>query len=188
MRAPLTLRVHALLEHSYANGPGCRAVVWMQGCSIHCPGCCNPDAQYPGGGRVIPVADLVAWVRSIEGIEGITVSGGEPLQQRVAVGEFLRIIRTATDLSVVLFTGFAWQHVTTTPGFMEVAGLADVVIAGPYRRHQRIERGLRASANQTIHLFTTRCSLADLEAVPEMEVVLDEHRAVLTGVNDATLT
>jgi hypothetical protein len=29
---------------------------------------------------------------------------------------------------------------------------------------------------------------ADVEAVPDLEVVLDEQRAILTGVNDATLT
>ncbi len=187
MGASLTLRVHALLERSYANGPGCRAVIWVQGCSIRCDGCCNPGAQDPDGGRVIPVADLVAWVRSIEGIEGITLSGGEPLQQRAAVGAFLRAIRATTDLSVVLFTGNDWEHIERTPGFLDAAGLADIVVAGPFRRHQRLNCGLRASAKQTIHLLTKWYSPADLEAVPEVEVVLDGHRAVLTGVNDATL-
>jgi anaerobic ribonucleoside-triphosphate reductase activating protein len=187
VRPALTLRVHALLEHSYANGPGCRAVIWVQGCSIRCDGCCNPNAQDPRGGRVVPVTDLVAWARSITGIEGITVSGGEPLQQPAAVVAFLREVRATTDLTVVLFTGYDWPSIGGRSELQEVVRLTDIVIAGPYQRDGKLERGIRASANQTIHLLTDRYALADLEAVPDVEVVLDEQRAVLTGVNDASL-
>jgi anaerobic ribonucleoside-triphosphate reductase activating protein len=187
MREALTVRVHALLERSYANGPGCRAVIWVQGCTIRCDGCCNPQAQDPRGGEPVDVSDLLAWIRDIEGIEGITVSGGEPLQQRRALAGLLLEAWKATDLSVVLFTGYDWTHITRTPGFLDVAMLADVVIAGPYRKHQRLERSLRGSANQTIHLLTDKYSLADIEAVPEAEVVIDGQRAVLSGVVDATM-
>ncbi|MDI7266604.1 MAG: 4Fe-4S single cluster domain-containing protein [Myxococcota bacterium] len=182
MRPALTLGVHALLERSYANGPGCRAVIWTQGCSIRCPGCFNPDAQDLDVGESVPVAALAAWVRSITGIEGVTLSGGEPLQQRAPVGALLREIRRSTALSVVLFTGYDWTHITVTPGFLEVAQLADVVIAGPYRRHQRLERGLRGSANQTVHLPTGRYSLAEVDDVPEAEVIVGDGAIVETGV------
>ena len=188
MRPPLTLRIHALLEHSHANGPECRAVIWVQSCSIRCDGCCNPDAQDPQGGTDMPVGDIVTWVRSIAGIEGITVSVGEPLQQPDAVEALLRKVRKATDLSVVLFTGYDWNQIAGKPRLMSVARLADIVVAGPYRQRQHYGHALLASTNQTIHLLTNRYTLADLEAVPEVEVVLDQTQAVLTGVNDATLT
>ncbi|MBN1772532.1 MAG: radical SAM protein [Deltaproteobacteria bacterium] len=182
MRPPLTLRVHALLERSYANGPGCRAVVWVQGCSLRCDGCCNPGAQDPDGGHPVPVANLLARVRSIEGIEGITLSGGEPLQQAEAVGELLQEVRSTTGLSVVLFTGYAWDRVNRQPDLATVAGLADIVVAGPFVQGLRLERGLRGSSNQTVHLLTDRYTLADLEAVPEVEVVLHDDATVVTGI------
>jgi anaerobic ribonucleoside-triphosphate reductase activating protein len=188
VRAALSLRVHALLEHSCANGPGCRAVIWVQGCGIRCAGCCNPGAQDPDGGQVVPVAELVGWVRAIRDIEGLTLSGGEPLQQRQEVEALLRGVRTTSDLSVLLFTGHDWRRVHATPEFGEVVALCDVVVAGPYRREEPHGGGLRGSANQTIHLLTDRYSLADLEAVPQVEVVFDEDDAILTGVNDAILT
>jgi anaerobic ribonucleoside-triphosphate reductase activating protein len=187
VRPALTLRVHALLERSFANGPGCRAVIWVQGCSIRCDGCCNPDAQDPRGGRVVPVTDLVDWARSITGIEGITLSGGEPLQQPSAVAAFLREVRGTTDLSVVLFTGYDWPSGDGTPELKEIVRLTDIVIAGPYQRDRKLRYGIRASANQTVHLLSDRYLFADMEAVPDVEVVLDEHLAVLTGVNDASL-
>ncbi len=188
MRPPLTLRVHALLERSYANGPGRRAVIWAQGCSLHCDGCCNPDAQDSQGGTDMPVGDVVAWVRSTSDIEGITVSGGEPLQQPDAVEALLRKVRKATDLSVVLFTGYEWNYLPGKPRLMNVARLADVVVAGPYRKRQHLGYALLGSTNQTIHLLTDRYTLTDLEAVPGMEVVLDRGKAVMTGINNATLT
>lgn len=188
MRPALTLRIHALLDHSCANGPGRRAVIWVQGCSLHCDGCCNPDAQGPQGGTDMPVGDILAWVRAIPHIEGVTLSGGEPLQQPEAAEALLRGIRQTTDLSVVLLTGYDWECVTSRPRLMAVARRADIVVAGPYRKRQHLRYALLGSTNQTIHLLTNRYTLANLEAVPHAEVVLDGQRAIVTGVNDATLT
>jgi pyruvate-formate lyase-activating enzyme len=37
-----TLRLHQFLPSSHTNGPGLRAVLWVQGCSLGCPRCFNP--------------------------------------------------------------------------------------------------------------------------------------------------
>ena len=34
--------IHAIEPRSRANGPGARFVVWLQGCTLGCPGCFNP--------------------------------------------------------------------------------------------------------------------------------------------------
>ncbi len=36
------LRLGAVLDETLAEGPGLRFAVWVQGCSLRCPGCCNP--------------------------------------------------------------------------------------------------------------------------------------------------
>ncbi len=72
----LTLRVAAYEPHSLANGPGVRAVLWVQGCGRRCPGCFNPEFQPREGGRLVPVAEVAAWIgtaaggRSRIGVEG----------------------------------------------------------------------------------------------------------------------
>ena len=38
--------IHSMLPRSAVNGPGERAVVWFQGCDLHCRGCFNP-ASHP---------------------------------------------------------------------------------------------------------------------------------------------
>jgi hypothetical protein len=37
--------VHSMLPLSTVNGPGERAVVWLQGCDLRCAGCWNPSGH-----------------------------------------------------------------------------------------------------------------------------------------------
>ncbi|MBI4663161.1 MAG: radical SAM protein [Verrucomicrobia bacterium] len=108
----MKLRLHHFLPQSRANGPGVRAVLWVQGCSLGCPGCFNPETHPFNRGQNVSVDDLFQRIADLTGtIEGVTLSGGEPLQQRVAVTELLRRVRIETSLSVILFTGFGWEEI-----------------------------------------------------------------------------
>lgn len=37
--------LHAFVPASRANGPGLRAVIYFQGCSLNCAGCWNPTSH-----------------------------------------------------------------------------------------------------------------------------------------------
>src|SRR5262245_17271767 len=100
-----SLRVHAFLPSSRANGPGLRAVLWTKGCSLGCPGCFNPQTHAFTGGERVPVEALFGrLVDRGDAIEGLTVSGGEPLQQFRPLLVLLRRVREQTPLSVIVFT------------------------------------------------------------------------------------
>src|SRR5581483_9095005 len=125
------LRLHQFLPASRANGPGVRAVLWTQGCSLGCPGCFNPQTHSFSGGEVVAVEELFARLVGLgDRIEGVTLSGGEPLQQRPAVLSLLRRIRSETPLSVLVFTGFSWQEVQRFPEVESLLACIDVLIAG----------------------------------------------------------
>ena len=80
--------MHHFLAGSRANGPGRRAVIWVQGCSLGCSGCYNPATHDTKSGEWIEVANLLGRIKALnQEIEGITLSGGEPLQQWSAVDE-----------------------------------------------------------------------------------------------------
>ena len=136
-----------------------------------CPGCFNPQTHAFSGGEGVAVAELFQRVvRLGPAIEGLTLSGGEPFQQREAIAELLARLRGETNLSVIVFTGYTWEEVSALPQAGGLLAGVDVLIAGRYVAAERVARGLRGSANKTIHLLTPRYSLADLEAVPEAEV------------------
>ncbi len=185
MRSNQTLRVHHFEPHSRANGPGLRAVLWLQGCTFGCPGCFNPHTHAVDGGELAAVGDLFEQVQSIESkIEGLTVSGGEPLLQRPALANLLALVRGRTGLSVVVFTGFDWTEIQRMPGISSLLEGVDVLIAGRYRQDQRVAHSLTGSANKTFHFLTPRYSPVDFAEVPVAEVVLSPGGQIqLSGID-----
>ncbi|MFI0373387.1 4Fe-4S single cluster domain-containing protein [Actinomadura sp. 1N219] len=171
-RPPRPLRVHAFEPYSRADGPGARAVVWLQGCTLGCPGCWTPET-HPRGGHEVAVDELFAHIAGLGGrIEGVTVSGGEPLQQFRPLLRLLTRIREETSLSVLVLTGFGWDEIVRMPGAAALRERVDVLLAGRYERDLRLGRGLRGSSNKTVHLFTDRYTAADLDAVPDAELII----------------
>ncbi len=178
------LRLHAFEPASRANGPGLRAVLWTRGCSLGCPGCFNPETHSFDGGELVDVEELAGRVAALGNIEGVTVSGGEPLQQRPALLAFLRRLRERTRLSVLVFTGFSREEVRRLPEAEALLGCIDVLLAGRYDAARHLGRGLIGSANKTAHFLTDRYGPADLEAVPPAEVVITaDGEVVASGID-----
>lgn len=173
-------RVHATEARSRANGPGTRFVVWLQGCSLGCPGCFNPTTHDPAGGDAVAVDELLARIGG--DVDGVTLSGGEPLEQPEAALAILRGAR-ARGLSTLIFSGFTIEEIRARRLGPEVLAELDVLIDGRYLARDRLATGLRGSANQRIQLLTARHSLAEVEATPVAEIRIDPRGGVvLTGV------
>lgn len=70
---------------STQDGPGLRTVIFMQGCSLRCKYCHNPDAWAVDGGETISSGELARQIGRLtpylKGEGGVTLSGGEPLMQ-----------------------------------------------------------------------------------------------------------
>jgi len=178
------LRIHLVETSSRANGPGLRAVVWVQGCSLGCPGCFNPETHPAAGGIWIPVGQLVDEIICIPGIEGISVSGGEPFQQASALAAFLRSIKEKSQLSVLVFSGFTWDEIARIPRSGEILANIDILLAGRYQAENRLARGLLGSSNKEIYFLNPKYSAADLEAIPDAEILIKPDGTLIsTGIN-----
>src|SRR2546428_1687447 len=179
------LRLHAFIPFSRANGPGARAVVWTQGCTLNCQGCFNPETHSFKGGEEIAVDDLFRRIEALgAAIEGITISGGEPLQQLRPLIALLRRVREETDLSVLVFTGYAWDEIRRMPESDALLARVDALIAGRYDHTQRLARDLRGSANKTVYLLSDRYAMDDLRAVSPAEVIITaEGDLLISGVD-----
>jgi anaerobic ribonucleoside-triphosphate reductase activating protein len=179
------LRVHDFMARSRANGPGVRAVLWLQGCSLRCPGCFNPGTHPPDAGDCVQGEGLLARIADlVPGIEGLTVSGGEPLEQARPLRQLLERVRLEAQLSVILLTGFTWQEVTASPEMAGLLPFVDVLVAGRYERAHRVARGLRGSDNKTMHFLTDRYGEDDLDAAPTAEIAIGtDGEVVVTGID-----
>lgn len=175
------IRVHAIEPRSRANGPGARFVVWFQGCSLGCAGCFNP-ATHDAAGTEREVDELIAQLAA-SGATALSLSGGEPLQQPEAALALLEGAK-ARDMSTLAFSGYTLDEIREQPHGPAILANLDVLIDGRYVAAERNAAGLRGSANQRIHLLTSRHTLAEVEATPVAEIRIHPNGdLVLTGVN-----
>jgi anaerobic ribonucleoside-triphosphate reductase activating protein len=188
---PPQVALHATMPRSRANGPGTRFAIWFQGCSLGCPGCFNPATHPAGSGERVAVGDLVDRIAAgADAIEGVTVSGGEPFEQPEALLALTRgLRRRAPRLSILVFSGFARAEIERQPLGPAILAEIDVLIDGRFVERRLLGRGLRGSANQTVHLLTARHALAEIEATPVGEVVIGrDGSARVTGVSPLDLS
>jgi anaerobic ribonucleoside-triphosphate reductase activating protein len=152
-------------------------VIWFQGCSLGCPHCFNPETHHTEPAQLFSVEELARCVYGSQAtVEGITISGGEPLQQPEGLLLLLKKIRASTSLSIILFSGYTLEEINRFPIGPDVLKHVDCLIAGRYAHKQRVACGLRGSSNQTIHLLTGRYCLSELEKTPPTEI------RIVTGV------
>lgn len=157
MNTSSKLNLAAFLPQSCANGPGLRSVLWVQGCSLRCAGCFNPDFQPFSGGYESAVDEVIALLLAQPDTEGVSFSGGEPFAQAAALAEVAEAIRTAGK-GVLIFTGqeAATLEVSRNPGVQRLLAATDLLAAGPYRHDLPQRHPLLASTNQELVYLTER--------------------------------
>jgi anaerobic ribonucleoside-triphosphate reductase activating protein len=168
--APL-LNVARWIERSEANGPGERFVLWLQGCPLRCPGCWNPDTWDFAIRNLMSVNQIMATIAAVRGIEGVTLTGGEPFAQVRALRHLAPQIRSQ-GLSLMIFTGYRLEELTSD-ATREVLTHTDIVVAGRFILSERDEfLRWRGSRNQQVHFLTERYSPTMLQDANIAEVII----------------
>ena len=125
----MLLPIHNI-SHSRINGPGHRLVIWVQGCKFHCKGCFNPETHPYTKKHMMDIDELATLINSDTDIEGITLSGGEPLDYPEQLTCLLR--KVAERLTVIIFSGYMIHEIRQSHLLMSVVGMADLSIVGRY--------------------------------------------------------
>lgn len=182
--------VHGKLDSSAVNGPGNRAVIWFQGCTLQCAGCWNPGTHDFKAAET-PVTDVVSWLETLHGIDGITLSGGEPMQQCMDADLLTALIRARMPhLSIGMFSGYTRRELESgaytyfSNGRMHeghadiwrrISGRLDFAVCGRFNQQQYTAlQPLCGSRNQSIELFSTRYALEDFQQ-QMTEVTISEN-------------
>lgn len=160
------LNVAKWSSNSVVNGPGARYVIWLQGCPILCPGCINPDLQPFIPAYKFTAEELSENVINTDGIEGITISGGEPMSQAENVVPLLKIIKEH-GLSILCYSGYRLDELRNSrkSSILELLNLIDILIDGPYIDEQADGLLWRGSRNQQVHFLSDRYA----DWVPKMD-------------------
>ena len=195
------MRIHARVSQSLANGPGRRAVLWFQGCSLSCPGCWNPTTHAFDIGPECTTREIADWILGCPNIDGVTFSGGEPFQQAEALLELCEGLRTnRPELSLGVFSGYTIRELTMgrwhyrvphdcewrngSPGlFEQIRAHLDFGVFGRFvRARLTTAKPLCGSENQEVVYFTDRYSSRDLSPQScEIRISQDGDAVTVTG-------
>ena len=144
-----------MLSPVHVLGPGERVGLWTQGCRKACPGCISPEMQ-PHTGEEVPeelLARLLIQTAAAGGCTGLTVSGGDPLEQPGALLRLLELVRPAFE-DILVYTGYRMDQIRSGEAgraALQCLDLIDVLIDGPYTRERNFpDCALRGSDDQVI--------------------------------------
>jgi len=154
------LRILDITAPDINNGNGIRVTLWVAGCIHHCKGCHNSWTwDFNQGTPFMENHDdilnkLSNWL-SRDYVEGLTLSGGDPLcQDKLGLEEIIMIIkwvrRNYPKKNIWLYTGYVYENID---GLREdICNMVDVVVDGPYIEEKRdvAHTPFRGSTNQRI--------------------------------------
>ena len=147
------LRIAGIEQESFVDGPGIRFVVFTQGCTHHCPECHNPETHAFGKGQIETADSLLKMVDANPLLSGVTLSGGDPMEQAVQLLPFVRGVKMR-QLNLVVFTGYRYEALMCRfahPAMRELLTYTDILIDGPYMKDLRdLSLMFRGSSNQRI--------------------------------------
>lgn len=145
------------------NGPGCRVTLWIPGCTHKCPGCHNAwTADYNIGMEFTQDDfDGLCQILSKPYIKGLTISGGDPLDQDDQT--LIDLIQLCYDISlkyptkdIWLYTGYYKEDLKDKQ--LELLNYIDVLVDGPFIRPKRdTTLPFRGSTNQRIINLSNIC-------------------------------
>ncbi|MFM7560276.1 4Fe-4S single cluster domain-containing protein [Cylindrospermopsis raciborskii] len=180
------LNIMGYVDKSEVNGPGRRAVVWMQGCPRHCSSCFNPQSWSFEVNKLVAIDDLAEDILRNSENTGVTFSGGEPFLQAKSLAILARKLK-ARGLNVMSFSGFTLQELqseSAPPGSRELLGELDILIDGPFVDSLAINSPTSpvSSRNQKVYVFNPEFNDKITWASDQIEVhILKDGARIVTG-------
>ena len=182
----MKLTISHILYPVYNLGPGSRIALWFQGCSIHCPGCLNPESWDFSGGRKIELMEIYMAILEIaEDYAGISISGGEPFDQYDALVLLCSMLKANTKLDILVFSGYDLPTLKSKHPDLHFLDVIDYLIDGPFVAENMAAEGLKGSANQCAYRFEAGLAIPipDIESSKVCSVqVTADHSAYLSGI------
>lgn len=138
---------YSIVENEHLYGPGKRLLLFTQGCSLHCDGCVNSHLWEFGVGKNVSADELLDICQQ-NNLDGLTLHGGEPLDQPEEVYKSVKLLKD-NGFTVILFTGYSKKELSKLQ--LKIWNRADIVVCGRFVQSKRnIYLQFRGSTNQRV--------------------------------------
>ncbi len=153
------MRYAQMREYDIANGPGIRCTLFVSGCTRNCKGCFNKEYQDFNYGSIWDEAAKEKFMSYVtnERVSGVTILGGEPMEQDDDLLQLLKAIKGKTNKNIWIFSGYTYEQLLER-GKEEVLKYCDVLVDGQFIESKKdLKLRFKGSSNQrTIDLNKTR--------------------------------
>lgn len=151
MRQSNQLRLFGVANDSIVDGPGIRYVVFTQGCTHACKGCHNQNSHTLTGGYLKSIDEIIQEIDNNPLLDGVTLSGGEPLLQAEALILLCLEIKKR-NLHIILYSGYTYEEILRLgPHQKQLLSLCDMLIDGKFEIDKSsLSLLYRGSSNQRI--------------------------------------
>lgn len=176
------LNIYKFLNISEVEGPGKRACIWVQGCSIRCKNCALPQTWSKERGQRISIDELAEKIKDINEVEGVTFTGGEPFDQAEPLFN-LALKLKEVNLSIITFTGYKIEDIRNSKdkSWHDLLSVSDILIDSPYVYGKSdFSRPLVGSSNQRYHFLSNRYVERDLLLNPQRIEVRIQKDGIIT--------
>ena len=150
------IRIAGYVDDSIVDGPGIRFTIFTQGCAHHCFNCHNPETWDFDKGKDVDIDELISKIKRNPLLQGITLSGGDPLYQVNACLELVKKVKELnSDLDIIIYTGFTFEELANNfkknNDLLSLLKLSDILIDGKYEDSLRdLTLKFRGSSNQRV--------------------------------------
>lgn len=150
------MKVAGFYDESISNGLGWRAVLFVSGCPHHCPGCHNKIAQDYNYGEEFDEAKILKRIKENSILNGITISGGEPLckENIETVNKFIKDVKKVRpEFDVWCYSGYTLEQLKSRNDEITKDTLEniDVLVDGRFvQERKNSEIKFRGSDNQRL--------------------------------------
>lgn len=131
--------------------------VYFSGCRHNCEGCHNPLSHDFGNGRPFTEqmqSDLITYIKNTPFIDGITLSGGDPMYSAEGIIPFVQRIKSEFDerkITIWIYSGFTFEEICRHPDMFNLVQMCDVLIDGPFILNKKgVNLKYKGSSNQRV--------------------------------------
>lgn len=150
-------RIHSIETFGTVDGPGIRFVLFMQGCSMRCLYCHNPDTWEMNGGKLMEASEIHAMVLQYRsyyrGGGGLTISGGEALLQLDFVIELFTLCKASNIHTCLDTSGIAFQE--SDQRYESLMKVCDLVLLDMKQIDEKKHQELCSVSNRKVFAFAS---------------------------------
>ena len=147
------MRIAQIRRYDAANGPGIRATLFVSGCTHNCKGCFNSIAQDFNYGSLYTddiKKQFISYCKD-DKVTGVSILGGEPMQQSKELLELLKDIRATVNKPIWLWSGYTYEEIIKDNYKKQFLDYIDVLIDGKFEEaNKNLMIKYRGSSNQRV--------------------------------------